>query len=329
MFYSLVDESVEELYSKIVTGDLLVSLDSLKEFVYFIIIADGIQSTNRKEYSLFSFNNMLSGSEKLQEDEDLHEFLEEYDRVAHHYKNLNYKNQLEAKIRAKTEEKDGKSSRFEGKRLYDFHVDEFLELMKIKSDSSHEFHKTYKRIVSEKGYLSRITYTEYKSFYEYLFDLIDEDDPPSNIKYYKLEKRMGLEIQKAILTAMKKKRESKIIINDDELMRDLLMVTKIPLIGERHRLVEIYSGLDHFEDILKWRNIVGISINRFINYAIQHVQHHIKSEKYNVLESLERSKFQSIYLPSSFYQDYKLRRDFSASDFKKLMKYMDDNTIRI
>jgi len=40
MFYSFVDEKVDELYKEIVTGDLLVSLDSIKEFVYFIMIAE-------------------------------------------------------------------------------------------------------------------------------------------------------------------------------------------------------------------------------------------------------------------------------------------------
>ena len=59
---------------------------------------------------------------------------------------------------------------------------------------------------------------------------------------------------------------------------DLLMVTKIPLISERHRLVEIYSELDIFEDILKWRYIVDVSINRFINYAIQHVRFYLEKE---------------------------------------------------
>jgi len=329
MFYKIVDEKVKELYEAIVTGDLLVSVTSIKEFVYFLIVAEELQSKDQNEYSLYSFYNMLETSDELLNDEKLSLFLEDYDRVAHHYTNLNYRNQLEAKKRAKVEQGEGRETRFEGKKLYDFQKDEFLELMGIKGDSSHEFHKTYKRIVSEKGYLSRITFTGYKNFYDYLFDLINKDDPYSNIRYYKLEKRMNYEIVKTILVGMKENRQSKLKLPDDVVMADLLMVTKIPLISERHRLIEIYSKLDLLEDVLKWRFIVSTSINKFINYAIQHVKFHLEKEEYNVLDNLDENRFQKIYLPSSFYKDYKMRRDFNASDFKKLMKFMDDNTKRI
>lgn len=329
MLYSIVDERIEELYEEIVKGDLLVSLDSIKDFVYFIIGAEELQYKNKKEFSLSSFTRELSEElAELDDKVDLYDFIQEYDKVAYHYTNLNYGNQLEAKARAREEKEKGKQSRFEGKKLYGFHKDEFLDLMEIKSDSDHVYHKTYKRIVSEKGYLSRITFSEYKGFYEYLFDLINRDDPFSNIRYYKLEKRMNFELKKAILVAMKKNRQSKFKLRNDVVAEDLLMVTKIPLISERHRLVEIYSELDIFEDILKWRYIVDVSINRFINYAIQHVRFYLEKEKYNVLDNLDKDKFQSIYSPDTFFLDYKMRRDFNASDFKILMKYIDDNTKR-
>jgi|SRR5699024_9738197 len=326
MFYSIVSEKIDELYEAIVTGDLLVSLDSIKEFVYFIIVAEELQSKGQEEYSLSSFTKMLWESESLEDDLELYDFMQEYDRVTHHYTNLNFKKQVEAKIRAKFEEEKGKQLRFKGNKLYGFQKDEFFELMKIKSDSNHEFHKTYKRIVSEKGYSSRVTYTEFKKFHDYLFNLIDKNDPISNIRYYKLEKRTSFEIIKTILVAMKKNKDSRLTLKDEIIMADLLKVANIPLLTERYRLIEVYSDLDDFEDIVKWRYLVFTGINRFINYAIQYVKAYVDKEQYSVLEKYHPEKFQSIYTPDSFHQDYKMRKDFSASDFKKLMKYIDEKT---
>lgn len=59
MFYAFVDEKIDELYKEIVIEDLLVSLDFIKEFVYFIIVAEELQAENQVEYSLSSFTKML------------------------------------------------------------------------------------------------------------------------------------------------------------------------------------------------------------------------------------------------------------------------------
>lgn len=326
MIYTLVDNKVRELFSRIVLGDLFVSIESIIEFVYFYIVADALHSKNEKIYSLSSYIKMLSSSEELEEDKELYDFLLDYDKAAHHYTNLNYKKQVEARNRAVVEKNIGPVARFDGKELYEFQQHEFLVLMKIKSDSKHEFHKTYKRIVSNKGYRSRISFTEYRHFYEYLFNKIESGHFYSNVQYYKLEKLMGFEIYKTILASIKKSKDVNFLLNEKTVMNDLLMVTKLPLLTARHELAEIYPELEGFEDVMKWRYLVGRGINEFIDYAIKYVQGEVKSQKYNVLDNIDWSKFEAIYPPESYSRNYKLRKDFSAVDFTNLMKHIDNNT---
>src|SRR5690625_2907874 len=125
MFYSFVGKRIEELYESIVDGDLFVSLESIKEFVYFYLVTDALQSKDQGKYSLFSFTNMLFETKEVQGDDNLYNFMLDYDKVAYHYTNLNYQKQIESKQRAEIEETSGKLARFDGKEIYDFQRNEF------------------------------------------------------------------------------------------------------------------------------------------------------------------------------------------------------------
>lgn len=326
MFYTIVAGKVEEIFSRYFTGEFHVGLDPIKEYVYFYCVVFSLQSIDNK-YNLSEFQNMLV-KENTHLDIGFYDFIADYNKVAHHYINLNHKTQKDYYERQRLEKQKGKMERFKGKDLYRFQEDEFLDLMKIKHDNKGKLNRTYKRIVSEKGYLSRMTFTDLHKYNDHLYNQIDSGDPYSNIRYYKLEKMLNFELIKSILASLSVCRRSS-TFDEENVLNDLLMVAELPLIADRQKYVELYPELN-WAEIQIWKEEVQNSIILHIKWSIVAVLKWVQESDYSILDNVDWNKFSTIYAPPTYKSNYLLRKDFSADDFHLLMKHLDNrnNSVR-
>jgi hypothetical protein len=326
MFYDIVKREVEKIAAIIITGEFVIGIEPFIEYVYFYCVSDALQR-NKQAVSLLKYHN--SKIENIQATDTISEVdskEEEYDKLVDFFNGLNFRNQIEFLKRKELEKEKGKLKRFEGVSLFNFQLSEFEVLTNIKGQKMKE-NTTYKRIVSPKGYLHRSNFTEIKEFHDLLWNEINNsEEEHKNIRFYKLEKLMGFELMKSTLKALHESRDSK-LFDEHESIDDLLLISPIPLIKDRHKYAELYVELD-WADKQIWR-IELQSIMTLLKYSIAAVQMRVKETKYNISENADWNRFDEVYLPPSYVKDYKIRKDFYAEDFKVFMRRVDKHNIEI
>jgi len=344
MLYELIDEIVEELARYIVSGRFHIGLDAVKEYLLFYVMADRIQKGKQEgKISIWKYYEQhTSFPEELKNlpPEKIEKFkYNRYERLLYLFNTLNAENRMKHRLRQKQEAEyrkkkkennqktTGNPNRFKGVDIFPYQIGEFSALDEIKEGKgvNKKASTTLKRIISEKGYLKRIRFKDFKEFIEYLKTKIDQSgDEYKNVQYYKLEKRLGFELIKAAAVALKQCRENGYPL--PIAARDLIEVFHLPFISDRQKYVLVYPYLDE-EKRMIWRGEVE-GIMRFLGYSAVLVLQEIEGKE-DVYDESDWERFRNIYAPSSFKNDYKLRKDFTLDDFRILMETLDEyNTSR-
>jgi hypothetical protein len=335
----IVEQKVESLARIIVKGKFHIGLDAVKRYVLFWCMTNYIQEQEEnQEMSIFQYAQSVNPL-KLKDNKDLYlddkvkEWNKFYERKVDHYNTLNAENKVKLLIRQKQEWHDqmkqkeekgkGKERRFEGLSLFPFQRNEFAVLDGIKEMRKpfNELNRTYKRIVSDKGYLSKMTFAQYKDFVSHLKDEINQSqDLLKNIQYYKLEKRLGFEAMKAVLKSLHDCRKTN-HVTAEIAVRDLTTVLQLPFLSERQRYAEVYPELSE-QGRVRWRlELQGIQA--FVQRCILMVRSKLAESKGAILHPKDWEHFQGLYLPETYENDYKLRKDFRAEEFSLLMTELD------
>jgi uncharacterized small protein (DUF1192 family) len=349
MFRDIVDKEVEQLAAKMVRGQFHIGLEAVKKYVMFWCMANHLQKQqeNQKmsilQYAQGKLRLTEKEREKLQPEKIEKLRANFYERKIDHYHTLNAENKVRHLLlheqeshdrmikKAKNQNEKGNARRFEGNTLFPYQIDEFSVLDAIK-EGEHEdvkANKTYKRIVSEKGYLGLMTFKEFKEYVEVLTEEIERsDDTYKNIRYYKLEKRLGFEALKSVLKALADCRER------DEVpigiaLKDLSLVLHLPFLSERQRYAEVYPELN-VEEQMKWRlEIQGLlTFVKTCLVTVQYIIHESKTKE-DIFDEQDWEQFKTIYLPDTFRNDYKQRKDFSSEDFTLFMKELDKQNTQV
>ncbi|RYG71217.1 hypothetical protein EU245_14790 [Lentibacillus lipolyticus] len=327
--------------SKVFAGDLFrIGLEPINEFVLFFCMAQHVQQKNSKSTSVLQYANEKFDEEEL--DEMLPQEIQEgnkrnfYERKLEHYHALNAEKMLEYEMieekerqnrqskQARNEDTRGNASRYEGNPLYEFQFSEFdlLDAIKEGEYDSSKANMNYKRIISDKGYLYKMTFKDFKEFVKVLHEEIDQsEETHKNIRYYKLERRLHFELVKSILLAMRKCEEANEKIEKKEYLIDLCMLFRLPLLKARQTYAEIYPNLNAKERH-EWREEV-FNLIIFLQRVVLIVQKQITGKEEQVFTDQDWKTFHAIYLPSHFQNNYKQRKDFKAQDFKTLMQTLD------
>lgn len=220
MFSKIVEEEVEQLATDLVQGQFYIGLEAVKKFVMFIIMTDYIQKKQKDQgMSIWKYaQNQLKLPEETNEmpPEKVDALIfNNYERILYLYNTITKEKRIEHLLRQKQEEQrremkkeknkqtQGNSERFQGLDLFPYQINEFSILYAIKEGKYDDVNAslTQKRIISEKGYLRKINFKSFKEYIKILESQIDEsNDQYKNIQYYKLEKRLGFELIKAIYT---------------------------------------------------------------------------------------------------------------------------------
>jgi hypothetical protein len=356
----IIDETIDEIDRRMVSGEFSIGLKPIKEFVRFYIIAEYIQNELENETTnilKYSENNFIPSESSKEDDIEQAERLEKekwqaYERKVDHYNTLNFKKKLQLKIKKKkgerykeikkaentkngsksaTQEKkvirNGPAERYKGDDLYKFQINEFKILDDIKEGKYNydNLNRTYKRIISEKGYLKKMGFKELETFCDTLRKEIQYSDYAyKNIRYYKLEKTLRFELIKSILKAIHECKTRN--LETDRMIDDFLILFEMPLLEERQAFVEEYPELDAAE-IMAWRTEV-LSINNFIIFAIKMCKGVLKAKSEYKLSQMDLERFKNEWNDMSFENNYKMRSDFDASDFLDLMDKLDQVNIK-
>lgn len=346
MLDDFISRNIDKLCSVFVAGEFHIGIAPIKEYVKFYIISQYIQKEFANEtISVLKYaeENFIDTDDIDENDDDGPEKLERkrwnfYERKLDHYNTLNFekKNDLKKRIReeklAKTlhgKEKNRKGNiiRYQGNEIHRFQLSEFRMLDDIKEgkDAGFNSNKTYKRIISDKGYINKINFRELQDFIDVLSQEIDKSgDEYKNIRYYKLEKRLNFELIKSVLKALhncKEKQET-----DNAILDDLVILFKLPLIKERQIYANIYPELNYSER-MRWRIEID-GVFRFIQYAITVCESLLKNKNIDEIIKPELEGFKNIYMDFSYRNDYKIRKDFTAENFLSLMKKFDDINVK-
>lgn len=343
MFSEVVEHTVEKLAREMVHGIFHIGLDAVKRYVLFWCMTNYLQEQQMSErmsieqYASSTFSLTTEERNKLTKDgvEKADRLWKAYyERKLDHYNSINLEKKVALLLRqkqetqlrlikkAKNENLEGNAKRFQGLSLFPYQLEEFAVLDGIKEgQAAQEIGRTYKRIVSDKGYLQKMTFKEYREFVALLQDEIDHSqDPYKNIRYYKLEKRLGFEAAKAVLKAIKNCREQ----NKWPLeiaVRDLTYVLRLPFLSERQQYAEVYPELN-WEERNRW-GLELLGILTFTETCILAAQQRLTEFNGNVLHPKDWEMFATLYLPETFKNDYKQRKDFQAEDFTLLMADLD------
>lgn len=334
-------EFVEIVVEKMHRGHFRIGLEPIKRHVLFWCMANYLQEQQKS--GKISIVRYASRTFPLAEEGSKEQKLEMLDRNAYyerkldHYNTMNLEKKVELLLRQKLESKqrmmkqannenlEGNAQRYQGLSLFPYQLEEFAVLDGIKEgNATGEMRKTYKRMVSEKGYLKKMTFKEYKSIVSFLKDEIAQSqDPHTNIRSYKLEKRLGFQAVKAVLKAIKDCREQEkwpveIVI------RDLTYVLRLPLLAERQQYAAMYPDLT-WEDRKTWGMDV-LQLYTFTEECTKEAKFVLDQSKGSMLKEGDWELFKTLYLPESFENDYKQRKDFNAADFTLLMADLDQQT---
>ncbi|MCM3625528.1 class A beta-lactamase-related serine hydrolase [Brevibacillus borstelensis] len=340
MFWDVVEQTVETLAVKMVRGTFHIGLDAVKRYVLFWCMANHLQENQMEQkmsiekYAASKFSLTSEEKEKLKQETIERLSFAFYERKLDHYNTMNAENKMKLLLRQKQEtyyrinrkEKEetekGNVRRFEGLALFPYQLDEFSILDAIKEgEYTQEVGRTYKRIVSDKGYLQKMTFKEYKELVTLLSDEIDQSQALyKNVATYKLEKRLGFEALKAVLKALSECRE-KNHVPDQIAARDLITILQLPFLSERQRYAKVYPDLDLLEQ-MKWRiEIKGILM--FTQACILATKQKLAESNDSILQPEDWERFQTLYIPKSYENDYKLRKDFRSDDFTLIMTELD------
>jgi hypothetical protein len=344
MFSEVVEHTVEKLAREMVHGIFHIGLDAVKRYVLFWCMANYLQEQQMSErmsieqYASSTFSLTTEERNKLTKDgvEKADRLWKAYyERKLDHYNSINLEKKVALLLRqkqetqlrlikkAKNENLEGNAKRFQGLSLFPYQLEEFAVLDGIKEgQAAQEIGRTYKRIVSNKGYLQKMTFKEYREFVALLKDEVDQSqDPYKNVRYYKLEKRLGFEAVKAVLKAIKDCREQnkwpvEIVV------RDLTYVLRLPFLSERQQYAEVYPELN-WEERNRW-GMELLGILTFTEACILAAKQTLDESKGSILQPTDWECFETLYLPESYENDYLQRKDFAAEDFTLLMTVLDE-----
>ena len=324
MLKEMVDKAVERYNREFVSGEFYIGLDSIKQFAYFYVIA--LYNHRHVKTDVKSVRQFLKDPhfDKIREEEEKNDIAgccegRLYERKLDHYNTLNREKMLEASIRRKEGYSDDRGARFGGIKIYESQFEEFKILDDVKEYKILErYNLTYKRLNSENEYLHKITFSELREFVKLLKTEIDESEEEyKNTRYYKLEKRLGFELIKSQLKCISICREMG--LDADRTVNDMIPLFLLPMISDRQKYAELYPTLDSKERD-EWRmEIEGII--RFVHYVAIHCSEVlVNKELEHILTEGELESFKAIYTKGTFENEFKMRKDFSAKDFKDLMK---------
>lgn len=344
MLNDIVERTTTYLFNNLVGGSFYIGLDPIKEYTKFYLIAEYLQQDVYNQTLSIDQYSKDQGNKKIGEDDETEENRwKRYERTVDHYNTLNFEKKIEL-LKRQQEEKEyreqrsqttdkkkikGNPNRYKGNELFEYQLGEFKVLDDIKQGKyeSYNANLIYKRINSDKGYLNKMNFRQYSDYIDILRqEIADSDDKYKNIRYYKLEKRLGYELIKSILTSIRlsvEKEESR-----DRVIMDLIPLFRLPLIKERQKYAEVYWKLNKQEKKMWRMEIEGLI--RFISYTINASKAEIsKSGMKNIITDQDLKEFAQIYIYSSYENNYKQRKDFTSEDFKALMCKLDDKNIEV
>ncbi|MCE4049914.1 hypothetical protein [Bacillus sp. Au-Bac7] len=313
----------------------IVGVEPIINYVCFYFISIHLQnhkynkSTSIYKYSNNMFEKQNQGIQLLEAEYERFKF-NEYENTLDFFNRINYEKKLELLERQVQESKQrkyklnrgmnlkGNSARYQGNKLMEYQIYEFKGMLKTKS--SQNLTKTYKRLVSDKFYLSKITFKEYKMFIETEKERIRKSSlEHKNIQFYKLEKRLGFELTKCISRGIKRLRNCK-NVNLKAAISDLLALNLIPLIDVRCNYVDLYTAS---EDLYMWKKEIT-SLDMLIKQAINYIFIYLDVSDPNSISEEDWKRFEMIYRDGSYENNYLIRKDFNSEDFTLYMEVLND-----
>ncbi|WDL99190.1 hypothetical protein [Alicyclobacillus sp. ALC3] len=343
MISQVVDVVVDELADSLVGDEFHIGLEAVKRFALFWLVVEREQARQDSDkISIYEYAKQARPKNKLADEFEEADWVRYYERTLDHFNSLNLEQKVRLRLRqqqeaayraaksAQDKELKGNTGRYQGNSLFPYQKDEFSILDGIKDGGFDKaIETTYKRLVSEKGYLRKMNFKEYRAFVDVLADGIERSsEAHKNISYYKLEKRLGFQAMKSVLKAL---HESNEFGNgtQEAACSDLMLVLKLPLLSERQQYAEIYPGLSESEKV-RWRIEVD-GLLRFTGYCCQALAGLLSGgdEGHNriALDEADWDAFSRLYTPNTFSNDYLLKRDFYASDFDTFMQALDKHNM--
>lgn len=341
----VVRETTERLFKQIVSGKFRIGYEPVIEFVKFAIILEYLQTeVHGQSQSLLEIFKEIYGNAAENSVDEEDEYRTKYDKFVYSYHKLNREKEDDYNTIQKEEEDirkkrveikgdttrqepsslNGNIMRFKGNRISKYQKGEFRILAHLKStdEDNGNLRKTYKRLLSKTGTFSKITFTDYKQFVEKLSEDIKVNRLYlfKNVQYYKLEKRLGFELMKAVLRSVRICQDNG--ENPEEVLSSLSYLNNLPLINDRQKYADVFPSLNKIERE-RWRIEVE-GLQRFIGYVYTDSKERIQElPKEEIFTEKMIAEFQSIYADQLFKNDYKLRKDFNSNHFKITLEFFD------
>ena len=324
-----------------INGEFYIGMEPIVDFVFFYCITNERQEKQKKNYkNILEYskeNFILDEKERKNLTEEMQDalFKSAYEKKLYYFNTLNSKSmlnkikrtELEKKIRAIKQQKgqnlDGNAQRFKGLEIFSFQEDELTTLVSIKQGDydDKKANMTYKRLVSEKGYLHHLKFKEYTNFVDILRKEIKEMPMGNkNVQLYKLEKTLNYELLKCTAVALNQSKQTS-TFDEESVIRDLLLVFGLPFLEARQQYTMIYPQLNK-ADRDNWRREVQ-GLTCFTMDCITVLVKTLQGVYEPMLTKEDLKRLNNLYLSESFKNDYIQRKDFNAEDFKSILNVLD------
>lgn len=329
---SFIDEAVECLSE----SNSFSKNDKIKKIYkhhYYFIIAENLFRKNDLKYK--SLNNLINDHSDLLID------LVKYsdtDNIYNHFSNLNtYTKQRSTKLGTRD-----KAATFEGHEIGEFEILPLNSLLEIKLPITKDmegfisypvkkkmFNTIYKRIRS--GNPTQINFKQYSNFIKKLVSDVDIlESPRKNVYYYLIERELAYEFYKSVLSTYSGlvSEDSKFNFKYLEILDKLILIKDIPALLIREELIQKFKKIDnkleyqHFYDsIYEHMNFN----NRFFKYMFKHNFQHMTINDFKI----NMTYFSKLYDRNYYVNNFTIKKDFSADDFKNLMQSIKNHNKKI
>lgn len=332
---SFIDEAVECL-SESNSFSKNGKIKKIYKHHYYFIIAENLFRKDDPKYK--SLNNLINNHSELLI--DLIKYSDP-DNIYNHFSNLNtYTKQRSTKLGTR-----GKAATFEGHEIGEFEILPLNSLLEIKLPITKEleglisdpdkkkllemFSTTYKRIRS--GNPTKINFKQYSNFINKLVSDIDTlESPRKNVYYYLIERELAYEFFKSVLSTYSElvSEDSKFNFKYLEILDKLILIKDIPALLIREELIQKFKKIDNRLDYQHFYPYIYEHMdfnNRFFQYMFKHNFQQMTINDFKI----DMTYFSKLYDRSYYVNNFTIKKDFSANDFKSLMQSIKNHNKKI
>lgn len=340
---------LRELHLEIIEYIPEVALDDIAEFVFFAeasikILKEMDESPiPLREFSK-AYTNDIS-SDKLKNETEHRADINLYDSIWRLFNDMNYRNIHNFEMRKLAEHQLLKSpdkkmakqllkKRSEGIEFLPSQLHELKTFAELKLGliGDESMLLTYKRFITEKGKVKKISFEDLKNLTKFLRDRIESDSEVQhkNIYYYKLEHNMGFETLKTIMNAIEHNMNDCSLTEKKEAINDLLSVLQIPMLNFRKSYIHSYFK-DDSPNKSRWKNgIPLITLSILINIELKKMTNVMVDTR---PDSKDMKKYKKIYNVDSLdtkyemktkFAEYREKNNFSQKTYKLVMEQVQE-----